>query len=82
MLNKFKQNTLFLIFIILTANALLLTTVCGYVAYKNLPASTIYDIIDCADGSGQIHKCIRIDSKAGEVNDAAKGASYRVIFGH
>lgn len=40
-----------------------------------------FDIIPCADATGKIHKCIRIDPLAGEINDPAKGASYRVIFG-
>ncbi len=40
-----------------------------------------FDIIPCADAKGTIHKCIRIDPAAGEINDAAKGASYRVIYG-
>jgi hypothetical protein len=40
-----------------------------------------FDIIPCADAKGKIHKCIRIDPTAGEINDAAKGASYRVIYG-
>jgi hypothetical protein len=40
-----------------------------------------FDIIPCADAKGKIHKCIRIDPTAGEINDPAKGASYRVIYG-
>lgn len=52
---------------------------------KPKPASTnssaAYEIIACGDAAGRIHKCIRIDPAAGEINDTAKGASYRVIYG-
>jgi hypothetical protein len=49
---------------------------------KTAPQATAaFDIIPCADAQGKIHKCIRIDPTAGEINDAAKGASYRVIYG-
>lgn len=45
-------------------------------------ASTGFDIIACADAKGIVHKCIRIDPAAGEVNDTTRGASYRMIYGH
>lgn len=41
-----------------------------------------FDIIPCADAKGVVHKCIRIDPAAGEVNDTTRGASYRMIYGH
>lgn len=49
---------------------------------KTTPQGTAaFDIIPCADAKGKIHKCIRIDPTAGEINDPARGASYRVIYG-
>lgn len=45
-------------------------------------ASAEFDIIPCADAKGVVHKCIRIDPAAGEVNDTSRGASYRMIYGH
>lgn len=44
--------------------------------------SAEFDIIPCADAKGVVHKCIRIDPAAGEVNDTTRGASYRMIYGH
>lgn len=81
MLNRLKQNVLFLIFLTMTANIFILTGVHVYPLIKSIPASPQYEMIDCGDATGRIHKCIRIDPRAGEINDAAKGASYRVIYG-
>lgn len=76
-----KQNLLLLIFIGLTLNIMLLSGYSYFIlSTKPLP-TTGFEIIECGDGTGKIHKCIRIDAKAGEINDAAKGASYRVIYG-
>lgn len=81
MLNSLKQNVLFLIFLILTGNVLLLS-MSNYSSLLSKTSPTLpYEIIDCGDAAGKIHKCIRVDPKAGEINDPAKGASYRVIFG-
>jgi len=70
------------LFIILTLDLLFLSVLSGYFLIRNFSPSTPYDIIDCADSAGRVHKCIRVDPKAGEVSDPAKGASYRVIYGH
>ncbi|MCJ2013053.1 hypothetical protein [Methylobacterium sp. J-076] len=82
MLNSLKQNILFLIFVVLSCNIFLLsyTNVSSFMSKNKSEAN--YDIIDCGDSSGKTHKCIRVDSKAGEINDPAKDASYRVIYGH
>lgn len=81
MLNSLRQNVLFLIFLVLTGNVLLLS-VSNFSSFfsksSNQPA---YETIDCGDAAGKIHKCIRVDPKAGEINDPSKGASYRVIYG-
>lgn len=81
MLTKFKQNILFLIFFCLSLNIMALTGIHIVSFAKSMPQGSSYEIIDCGDAAGRIHKCIRIDPKAGEINDAAKGASYRVIYG-
>ncbi len=81
MLSRLKQNMLFLIFLTLAANIFVLTGALVYPLIKSIPATPQYEMIDCGDATGRIHKCIRIDPRAGEINDAAKGASYRVIYG-
>jgi hypothetical protein len=81
MLSKFKQNILFLIFACLSINIVALTGIHIVAFAKTMPRESSYEVIDCGDATGRIHKCIRIDPRAGEINDAAKGASYRVIFG-
>ncbi len=81
MLGSLKQNILFLIFICLAANIIALTGIHIASVMKAIPQAQNYEVIDCGDAQGRIHKCIRIDPKAGEINDASKGASYRVIFG-
>lgn len=81
MFNKLKNNILFLIFFILTCNVLLLSVSNVSSMINKVPANPGYEIIDCGDAAGKVHKCIRIDPKAGEINDPAKGASYRVIYG-
>lgn len=81
MLNKLKQNVLFLIFFCLSANIVALTCIHIFAFAKTIPQSTAYETIDCGDATGRIHKCIRIDPRAGEINDSSKGASYRVIYG-
>lgn len=81
MINSFKQNVLFLIFLVLTGNVLLLS-VSSVSSIINKPSKEAgYEIIDCGDAAGKIHKCIRVDPKAGEINDPSKGASYRMIYG-
>lgn len=81
MLSKLKQNVLFLIFISLSLNLFALSGVHIMSIMKAIPPSQSYETIDCGDATGRIHKCIRIDPRAGEINDASKGASYRVIYG-
>lgn len=81
MLNSLKQNILFLIFLILTCNVLLLSVSNVSSMINKAPANPGYEIIDCGDAAGKVHKCIRVDPKAGEINDPAKGASYRMIYG-
>jgi hypothetical protein len=81
MLHAIKQNILFLIFIVLTLNIVALTGINAYSVISRMPLKQDFETIDCGDATGRIHKCIRIDPKAGEINDAAKGASYRVIYG-
>jgi hypothetical protein len=81
MIHAIKQNILFLIFIVLTANIVALTGINAYSAYSKITLRQDFETIDCGDATGRIHKCIRIDPKAGEINDTAKGASYRVIYG-
>lgn len=81
MIHALKQNILFLIFVVLTANIVVLTGINVYSIYSKMAVRQEYETIDCGDAAGRIHKCIRIDPKAGEINDTAKGASYRVIFG-
>lgn len=81
MLSKFKQNILFFIFFCLSLNIITLAGVHIVSFVKTMPQGSSYEIIDCGDAAGRVHKCIRIDTRAGEINDAAKGASYRVIYG-
>lgn len=81
MLNRLKQNVLLLIFLALTINIFVITGAHVYPLLKSFPSAPQYEMIDCGDATGRIHKCIRIDPRAGEINDAAKGASYRVIYG-
>ncbi len=81
MLHAIKQNILILIFIVLTTNIVALTGINAYSSYSKMMVRQDYETIDCGDATGKIHKCIRIDPKAGEINDTAKGASYRVIYG-
>ena len=81
MLSKLKQNVLFLIFITTAINIFILTGAHIYPVIKSMPSTPQYEMIDCGDATGRIHKCIRIDPRAGKINDAAKGASYRVIYG-
>jgi hypothetical protein len=81
MLHAIKQNILFLIFIILTINIVTLSGINAYSIFSKMAVRQDYETIDCGDATGKIHKCIRIDPKAGEINDTAKGASYRVIYG-
>ena len=81
MLGSFKQNILFFIFICLSANIMALTGIHVASVLKTLPQAQSFELIDCGDAQGRIHKCIRIDPKAGEINDSSKGASYRVIYG-
>lgn len=81
MLHTIKQNVLFLLFIMLTTNIVALTGINAYSSISKMPIQPSYEIIDCGDNAGHIHKCIRIDAKAGEINDPVKGASYRVIYG-
>jgi hypothetical protein len=81
MLHAIKQNILFLIFIILTINIVTLSGINAYSIFSKMAVRQDYETIDCGDANGKIHKCIRIDPKAGEINDTAKGASYRVIYG-
>ncbi|MFC6790129.1 hypothetical protein ACFQE0_11180 [Methylobacterium komagatae] len=76
-----KQNILFVIFVSLTVNIIALTGANIYSAFSSIPPRNNFEMIECGDAAGHIHKCIRIDPKAGEINDAAKGASYRVIYG-
>ncbi len=81
MINSLKQNILFLIFLVLTCNVLLLSVSSVSSMVNRAPTTNSYEIIDCGDAAGKIHKCIRVDPKAGEINDPAKGASYRMIYG-
>lgn len=81
MLKNLKQNVLFLIFLVLTCNVLLLSASSLSAGLSRFRAQPTYEIIDCGDAAGRIHKCIRVDPKAGEINDPAKGASYRMIYG-
>ncbi len=81
MLNSLKQNVLFLIFLVLTGNVLMLSVSNVSAFLSKSQAQPAYEIIDCGDATGKIHKCIRVDPKAGEINDPSKGASYRVIYG-
>lgn len=82
MLNNLKQNVLFLILLFLTCNVLLLSASSLSSLFNKNYANLGFEIIDCGDAAGKIHKCIRVDPKAGEINDPAKGASYRMIYGH
>lgn len=81
MINSFKQNVLFLIFLVLTCNVLLLSVPSFSTIFSKSSRANGFEIIDCGDAAGTIHKCIRVDPKAGEINDPAKGASYRMIYG-
>ncbi|MDQ0445188.1 hypothetical protein [Methylobacterium persicinum] len=81
MFGNLKQNILLLIFVALTVNLLALSGAIMLWLFPKQQAQSVYNIIDCGDNSGKIHKCIRIDAKAGEINDAVRGASYRVIYG-
>jgi hypothetical protein len=81
MLSKLKQNILFVLFFALVANILFLAGISGISLLKSMPSTPSFETIECGDASGRVHKCIRIDPKAGEINDPAKGASYRVIYG-
>jgi hypothetical protein len=82
MSTTFRQNVLFFILVVLTLNIAAQTTLGWLFMRSNQKVDPSYDIIDCGDGTGRVHKCIRVDPKAGEVSNAATGASYRVIFGH
>lgn len=77
-----RQNILLLILTILTLDMLIVSALGVFGIASASATDSRYDIIDCADGSGAVHKCIRVDAKAGEINNAATGASYRVIYGH
>lgn len=81
MIDSFKQNVLILIFLVLTCNVLLLSVSNVSSMIGKSSKDPGYEIIDCGDAAGKIHKCIRVDPKAGEINDPAKGASYRMIYG-
>lgn len=84
MIGKFKQNILFFIFATLSLNIVALSGVHVMSVLRSMPKSPAqsFETIDCGDAAGRVHKCIRIDPQAGEINDANKGASYRVIYGH
>ena len=77
----FKQNLIFIFLIALSVNVLVLSSL-SIVRLLERSKPSQFDIIDCADGASRVRKCIRIDATAGEVNDATKGASYRVIYGY
>jgi hypothetical protein len=83
MFSTLKQNILFLLFVFLSINILLLTGAGAYFAAVHLqkPDAPNYDIIQCADAKGRIHNCIRVDPSVGEVTNASTGANYRVIYG-
>lgn len=81
MIDSFKQNVLILIFLVLTCNVLLLSVSNVSSMIGKSSKDPGYEIIDCGDAAGKIHKCIRVDPKAGEINDPAKGASYSMIYG-
>ncbi len=75
-----RQNTLFLILIVMTLNFLTLSAICALSMRGGSSQQPAFDIIDCADAASRIHKCIRIDPQAGEFNQ--NDASYRMIYGH
>lgn len=80
-MSNFRQNALFLIFILLTLNVLAITATGAYFLFSHLSFEK-YETMDCADATGRIRKCIRIEPSAGEINDQAKNANYRVIYGY
>lgn len=82
MMASIKQNLFFLMFAAVTLNILGLSASAYYNIINSMPKKNDFEMIDCGDAAGRIHKCIRIDVKAGEVTDPVKGASYRVIYGH
>lgn len=77
-----QRNMSIGLIILFAINILML---CGLVAALIIfdPTNSIYryEIIKCGDANGVIHRCIRIDSAAGEINNPTTGARYRVIFG-
>ena len=76
---NFKRNILLIILAAMVLNA-------GVAFYLNVRSPSFaaenYQMIQCADAKGVIHKCIRVDSAAGEINNNKTGASYRVIYGY
>lgn len=79
--SSLRPNIILFMLIALSLNIILLS---GLTITSILPKNsslTTYDVIDCGDNTGKIHKCIRVDTKAGEINDSAKGATYHVIYG-
>lgn len=82
MWNSFRQNTIFFLLVALSLNILAVSALGAMIFGKVLEPASKYDIIDCADATGSVRKCIRVDAGAGEFNDVANGANYRVIYGH
>lgn len=83
MINTIKSNIIFLMLICLTLNIVGITALGVYaIVWTSSGDETVeYDVIECGDPTGRVHKCIRVDPNAGEVTKP-DGASYRVIFGH
>lgn len=82
MLEFIKQNIGVILFVVMTINFILLTAAEFDVTYsRQQDRSGGYEIIQCADGAGKIHTCIRVDPNGGEVTSTGTGAHYRVIYG-
>jgi len=77
-----KLNVLLLLTALLTLGVIVTAASAVRFAFFKGPVDPNYQIIQCGGAAGVVHKCIRIEPTAGEINDSATGASYRVIYGH